>query len=136
MKKDINPPKVEDVAVAIIPEDNELGEQEWNAYLINMRDETISGVLVSTRGYGTNARTDEKVKTSMLRHFLDTIEPNDFKKIEPITPDVLGLSNEFWVSFYYDKTMYDKKYIFMAESINEENFINVPVIDKPGVMIK
>lgn len=134
MKKDIIPPIVEDVAIAIIKEQNEQGETEWNVYLINLKKEDIEGVLVTSKGYG--AYNDEEVKTSTLRHFLDVVPSNTFKKIEPIVETVFGLNNEFWLSFYLNKTMYDKKYIFLPETIIEENFTLVPVINKKGVMIK
>lgn len=134
MKKDIIPPIVEDIAVAIIREQNEKNETEWNVYLINLKNRDIEGVLVTSKGYG--AFNDEEVKTSTLRHFLDVVPENTFKKIEPIVESVFGLNNEFWISFFLDKVMYDKKYIFLPETIIEENFTLVPVINKKGVMIK
>lgn len=133
MKKDINPPKVKGVAVAVVEEENNLKQKEWNAYLINMKDTKIEGVLVSSKGYGT---IDGKEKTTaMLRHFLDELKPNSYKKIEGLTKDLLSISNEFWVSFFENKKMFDKKYIFLAESVLEENFTNIPLIDKKGVLI-
>ncbi len=134
MKKDIAPPPVEDVAVAVVTEENELGESIWNVYLLNLKKEKIEGVLVTSKGYGTF--DGEEVKTSTLRHFLDVIPPHSFMKIEPIVETVFGLNNEYWVSFYINKVMYDKKYIFLAESITNTNLINIPLINKKGVMIK
>lgn len=134
MKNDIKPPKVEDIAVAIVKEENKNNETVWNSYLINLKKQTIEGVLVSTQGYGE--LNGEKRKTSLFRHSLDVLEPMSFKKIELITEEVLALSNEFWVSFFLDKKMYDKKYIFLAESIHDENLISIPLINKKGVLIK
>ncbi|MFL5764787.1 MAG: hypothetical protein ACJ77K_12660 [Bacteroidia bacterium] len=134
MKKDIQPPEVEDIAVAIIKELNELNETEWNVYLLNLKKQKIEGVLVSSHGYGMH--NNEEVKTSTLRHFLDEVEPKSFVKFEPIQENLFGLNNEYWVSFFLDNVMYDKKYIFLPESINEENFILVPYINKKGVLIK
>lgn len=134
MKKDIIPPIVEDVAVAVVREENELHEAEWNVYLINLKKEKIEGVLVSSKGYGMY--NEEDVKTSTLRHFLDEVEACSFSKIEPIVENLFGLNNEYWVSFYLNKIMYDKKYIFLPETIKEENFITIPYINKKGVMIK
>lgn len=134
MKKDINPPKVEDIAVAIIKEINDLGGEEWFVYLINLKDKLIEGVLVSSRGYG---EIDGEIKkTATLRHFLDEMEPNSFKKIEPLTKELLSLSNEFWVSFYLNKQLFDKKYIFLAESVTKQNEVNIPLIGKRGILIK
>jgi hypothetical protein len=134
MKKDISPPEVKDIAVAVVKEENELAEMEWNVYLINLRGHDIEGVLVSSMGYGTY--NNEEVKTSTLRHFLDTVKTKSFTKIEPIMETVFGLNNEFWVSFYVNKVMYDKKYIFLPETIREENFVLIPYLNKKGVMIK
>jgi hypothetical protein len=133
MRKDIEIPKVTDVAVAVVNEVNELNVEEWNVYIVNLKNETIEGVLVSSRGYGEIQ--NEKRATSELRHFLDVLKPKSFKKIEPIVEDVFGLNNEYWVSFYLDKKMFDKKFIFLPETIRKENCITVPVINKKGVLI-
>lgn len=133
MIKDIPQLVVENVALAIIKEKNELNETVWNTYLINMKDVKLEGVLVTSTGYGQI--NDEKVRTSTLRHFLDEVEPKSFVKIEPIIEEVFGVNNEYWLSFYLDQKMYDKRYVFLAESITEANFTMVPVINKKGVMI-
>ena len=134
MKKDIVPPIVENIAIAVVKEENELLETIWNVYLLNLKKENIEGVLVTSKGYGIY--NNEEVKTSTLRHFLDVVKANDFKKIEPIVETVFGLNNEFWVSFFIKNVMYDKKYIFLPETIKDENFILIPIINKKGVMIK
>lgn len=133
MKKDIIIPKVEDVAVAVVREENELAQDEWFVYLINMKNEDLESVLVSSKGYGE--KDNERVKTSVLRHFLDTVKAQSFQKVERIDEHVFGISNEYMVSFYLDKVIYDKKYIFLVESIKEENFVTVPLLNKKGVMI-
>lgn len=135
MKKDIEQPIIEDIAVAVVKEMNESNEEVWNVYLINLKEECVEQVLVSSKGYFTDENGNE-TKTSVLRHGLGDIEGKSFAKIEPIMEDVLTLHNEYWVSFFLDNKMYDKKYIFLAETISEKNFVNVPVINKKGVMIK
>ena len=135
MKKDINPSKIEDIAVAIVKEKNELDKVIWNVYLINQKNETIENVLVSSKGYLTEVNGTE-TKTSALRHFLGNVEANNFALIEPIMENVFALHNEYWVSFFQNNEMLDKKYIFLAEIIKEEHLIQIPLINKPGVMIK
>ena len=134
MKKDIEFPSVKDVAVAIVKEKNELNQDEWTVYLLNFKNEPIECVLVSSRGYGEV--NQEKRKTSELRHFLNVVNQKSFAKIEPIMEDVFGLNNEYWVSFYQGEKMYDKKFIFLPESICENNLIHIPIINKRGVVIK
>ncbi|MBD3636190.1 MAG: hypothetical protein HUJ25_02520 [Crocinitomicaceae bacterium] len=136
MKKDINIPKVEDVCVAVVKEMNdEKTEEVFNVYLINQKDNKIKNTLVTSKGYGENQSTGEKVNTSILRHFIGDIEPDSFVKIEPIIEEVFGLNNEYWVSFFEGNQMYDKKFIFLPETIKEENMITVPLINKKGVVI-
>lgn len=136
MKQDIPIPKVENIAVAVVKELNEEKTAEvYNVYLLNLKKSIIRNALVSSKGYGHNAITGEAVKTSTLRHFIGDMDGQSFTKIEPIIEEVFGLSNEYWVSFYENNQILDKKFIFLAESITEENMINVPLINKKGVMI-
>ena len=135
MKKDINPPQIKDVAVAVVKEVNELNQDVWNVYLINMNKERINQVLVSSKGY-LKLENGEETKTSVLRHALGDVEPKSFVKIEPIVEEVFGLHNEYWVSFFKDNELLDKKYIFLAETIKDENLTSVPVLEKRGIMIK
>lgn len=136
MKKDIHIPKVENVAVAVIKEWNEEKTHEiFNVYLLNFKNFPIRNAMVTSQGYGMNANTGEEIRTSTLRHFIGDVDAASFAKIEPIIEDLFGLSNEFWVSFYENNLILDKKFVFLAESITEENMIKVPLINKRGVMI-
>ncbi|MFM8949667.1 MAG: hypothetical protein ACKOKB_02690, partial [Bacteroidota bacterium] len=78
----------------------------------------------------------EEVKTSVLRHFFDYVDPSSAVRVEPIDRQVFGLNNEYWVSFYIGSTIYDRKYTFLPETIMEENFSPIPVLGKNGVMIR
>lgn len=134
MKKDIRDPKVEDIAIAAIPlENEESNEPEWYIFLINKKDVAITNVLVSSKGYGLlNA---QKVETSELRHHVEEIPAQGFAKIEPIMPELFGISNQYWVSFYIGNQIFDKKYVFVAESIQESNFTDIPLVGKKGVLL-
>jgi len=134
MLKDIQRPAVENIILGIVREPNLEGEMVWNAYLVNLYNQKIDNVLVSSHGYGNFEGRD--VKTSVLRHHIAQLDANDYAKIEPIMENLFGLSNEFLVSFYIDKHIYDKKYIFLPETIKEENMTMIPVVNKRGVMIR
>jgi len=135
MREELQGPKVENVAVAVVQELNEDKETVYNVYLLNLRDDIMEGVIITSKGYGENALTGEKVKTAMLRHCLEILLPNEAAKIEPIMEEVFGIANEFWVSFWVNDLMYDKKFIFPAESINEKNIKTLPVLGLKGVII-
>lgn len=132
MKKDIPQYRVEDLAIAIVP--NELQKDLWDAFIINLKDEPIKSVLINSRGYGE--LDGEEIKTTVLRHFFEEIGPLEIKIIEPIQTKLFDIANEYWVSFQYDGYMYDKKYVFVKGSISELNFTRIPFLDKKGVMIR
>jgi hypothetical protein len=133
MIKDIPFKKMEDVAVAVAPREDEKGEV-WVVYLVNMKDSAITGVLVNSKGYGTV--DGRQVKTSSLRHFFDKIDGRDFVTIEILPKQLTSIANQFWVSFWLDGFLYDKQFVFVTESIIRDNLINIPVLNKKGVMIK
>ena len=135
MKETLKGPKVENVAVAVAQEMGEDNTLVYNVYLINLKDKELEGVLVSSRGYAVAQETQERIETSQLRHFLDVVPPRSFKKIEPIMEDVFGLNNEYWVSFWVDSVMHDKKFIFLSETITPKHFVDLPLIGKKGVLI-
>lgn len=135
MLKDIPRPVVEKVIVAVVKEENNhTPESTWNVYLVNLYDKPIENVLVSSGGHGHYH--GRNVKTSTLRHFIGKVASLDYARIESIITEVFGLNNEYWVSFYIDKKLYDKKYIFLPETITEENMRLVPVLDKRGIMLR
>ena len=137
MREELLGPKVEDVAVAVVQEIGENNELIYNTYLINFKqDEILEGVIITSRGYGENVNTGEKIKTSTLRHCLEILLPNEAAKIEPIMEEVFGLTNEFWVSFWINDKMYDKKFLFLPETIQEKNLKVIPVLGVKGLMIK
>jgi hypothetical protein len=134
MLRDIDVPKVTDVAVAIALEVDELGAENYYAYLINLKNETLENVLIRSNGYGV--LEDNRYETTELRRFYDDLEPKSFIKIEPVLADALKLSNQYWVSFYVDKVLYDRKYVFVPGSVDPANFIKLPLVEEQGVMIK
>ncbi|RKD13692.1 hypothetical protein BCY91_08945 [Pelobium manganitolerans] len=133
MKKDIPSFVVEDIAVAVVLDSESPDEKNWNVYLINLKNEAINTVLITSKGYGL--KDGEEVKTSTLRHMIDKVEAKSYAKIEAIDEQVFGLNNEYWLSYYIGKDIFDKKFIFLPESIIESNLIKIPVLDKPGVMV-
>jgi hypothetical protein len=135
MKEELLGPKVENVGVAVIQSINEEKEKEYTVYLISLREDIMEGIIVASTGYGENTVTGEKIKTSTLRHGIEVLLPNEIAKIEPIMPDVFGLSNEYWVSFYVEGMLYDKKFIFLPETIHDQNLTLVPVMDQQGILL-
>lgn len=134
MIKDLPSNVVRDIAIAVALESESVESKVWYVYLINLKNQPLENVLVTSKGYGE--KDGEQVKTSILRHSFPLVEANTFKLIEPIDEQTFGLNNEYWLSYYIGREIFDKKFIFLPESIVEENFIKLPVVNKPGVMIR
>ncbi len=135
MRDELKGPLVENIGVAVIQIENELKEKLYEVYLLNLKEEIIEGIIITCKGYGENAVTGEKVKTATLRHSLEVLLPNEAAKIEPIMEEVFGIANEYWVSFWINDMMYDKKFVFVSESISEKNMKKIPILGEKGVMI-
>ncbi len=130
MKKDIEIKKVQDVAIAIIPKD----EAFWDVFLLNFQDIPLRNVIISSKGYGE--LNDTPVKTSVLRYFYEEVPANASIPIEPLPIELQAIANEFWISFQVEGYLYDKKYVFVAGSLSEINFTNIPFHEEKGVMIR
>jgi hypothetical protein len=135
MRADILSPLVENVKMVVVPEINEEGATQHYVYLLNLREDIMEGIIITSKGYGVNEATGEKITTSMLRHSLEVLLPDEAAKIEPIMEDVFKLTNEFLISFWVEDTMYDKKFIFLPETINEKNYVTIPKMGGKGIVV-
>lgn len=133
MRKDIHIPKVTDVSMAVVRE-TDGNDVEWGVYLLNHKKVALANIIVASKGYGTI--NEETVKTSVLRHFFEELRPDSFKKVEKIMPEMFGLNNEYMLTFYIDGVIYDRKFIFVPDSVVENNLIQIPLIDRPGILIR
>ena len=131
MKKDIAIPQVENVTLAVV-KGGLPGLPEWKVYLINKNDIPIENTLVASQGYGE--KEGERQKTSVLRHFLETVPAKGYAVIEPIDPTVFHLNNEYWISYYIGTQIYDKRFIFVPDTICEENLIFIKELEMEGVL--
>ena len=134
MLKDIPQPKVEDLAIAIIPPAEFADTEPWEVKIINLHEVPILSVLITAKGYGEV--DGEKRNTSTLRYFIEEIRPLSMTGIELIQPAVFGFTNEYWVSFSLGNHLYDKKYIFVKGSISPDNFTVIPFTDRKGILIR
>lgn len=132
MKKDIIVPEVKNVTLAVARTKNSGGIEEWKVYLINNNNFPLENTLVASKGYGELNGT--KQETSVLRHFLETVQPNSAVLIEPIDPSVFHLNNEYWVSYYVDRQIFDKRFLFVPETICEKNVSFIRELEMEGVL--
>ena len=132
MISDIKIPEVKNVTLAIGRTKNIVGSDEWKVFLINTNDFPIENTLVASKGYGE--RDGEAQRTSILRHFLDTILPHSATLIEPIDPSLFHLNNEYWVSYYVGSQIFDKRFVFVPDSIREENLSFIKELEMEAVL--
>lgn len=136
MKQDISFGPVEGVSVAIIPDDPSLvseGQSIWQVYLVNHNAFPLRNVIVNANGYGQQ-EDGEKVRTSTLRYLFEEVPPRTAVPIEPIDSALFHLNNQYWVSYYHGPQIFDKKFIFVPDSIVPDNFTHIAILDREGVL--
>ena len=135
MKKDIIIPEVENVFLAVVQEwSDDFMEKVWYAYLINDSDFLIESVMIVSKAFGTI--DGEMKKTSLLRHAFIEVPAVSVVKIEMMEKNVLVLNNEFMVTFFIGDTLYDRKFIFKANSITPDYVEEVPILFVDGVIVR
>lgn len=135
MKSDINIPEVENVFFAAVKEwSDDFMENIWNVYLVNDSDFDLDSVMVVSKAFGT--LDGEMKKTSLLRHAFVQIPAVSVVKIEMVEKSVIQLNNEFMVTYFIGNTLYDKKFTFIKDSINEKNMEEVPILFVDGVIVR
>ncbi|MGA9637324.1 hypothetical protein [Flavobacterium sp.] len=135
MKADITIPEVENVFLAAVQEwSDDFMEKVWYIYLVNDSDFDIDSVMVVSKAFGTI--DGEMKKTSLLRHAFIQIPAVSVIKVEMVEKSVLALNNEFMVTYFIGNTLYDKKFIFKANSIHENTVEEVPILFVDGVIVR
>ena len=136
MKQDISFDPVEGVSVAIIPDDPSLtfeGQSIWQVYLVNHNAFPLRNVIVNANGYGQQ-EDGENVRTSTLRYLFDEVPPRTAVPVEPIDSALFHLNNQYWVSYYHGPQIFDKKFIFVPDSIVPDNFTHIALLGREGVL--
>jgi hypothetical protein len=133
MLKDIKLEHNANVGVAIVKELNDDLEVVWNVFVVNLGDEKIVNVFITCKGYGLINGTEKE--TTLMRYFLDDIDSQTAIKVEPINPDLFELNNEYFVVFYNNGNMIDKKLTFKENTITEDRLVQVPVLDCLGILL-
>ena len=135
MKKDIIIPKVENVFIVAIKEwSDDFQENCWYAYLLNATNEPLETAMIVSRAYGLIDA--EERKTMSLRHAFALVEPQSAVRIEFLENNLLQLDNEFMLSYFIGNQMFDKKFVFKANTIEDTNKVELPSINKLGVIAK
>ncbi len=132
MKEDIERPKVENVTLAVTREVNELDAEEWKVHLLNQNSFDLENILITSKGYGE--KDGEKQETSTLRHYLESLSSHSSFMVEPIQPELFHLNNEYWVSYYAGGKMYDKRFVFLPDSIQEDHLHFIDMLNLHGVL--
>jgi hypothetical protein len=126
MKKDILIPEVKNVYVAAVLMTNDTGDQQWWIHLINDNTSPLENIMIQSRGY-SNLDTKSGVKTATLRKVI---------KLEPIMPEVFHLFNEYWVTFFEENTLKDRKFIFGPHTIEAAIKEDLPVLKDKGILVR
>jgi hypothetical protein len=132
MLKDIAFPKITGVKV-VVARVTEAPDESWQVFIINTNQSLLTNVMVVSKGYSEKG-TDAQQRTSTLRWVIGDLAPNDYATIEAIDPSVFHLFNEYWVSFYIGSEIYDKRFVFVPDSITPANMRHISEIGYWGIL--
>jgi hypothetical protein len=85
-----------------------------------------------SKGYGKVGNKEEE--TTVLRQYQEELAANSAMQIELIQPEVFHLFNEYAITYYVDGQIYDKKCIFVPDSITLENLVNIELLGAKGIL--
>lgn len=131
MKKDIVIPLVKEVYMAAVRQYNkDFRTYDWNVYLINNSNDPLETVLIVSQG------SSAKERTSLMRHKLDLLPTKSFAKVELLEESVHKLNNYFTLTYFIGEKLYDKKFEFLADSVIEDNAVDLPLMELKGVLAR
>jgi len=141
MKQDIPFEPVAGVSIAIVPDaegpdstPGAAGVATWQVFLLNTNEYPLENVIIASEGYGTQP-DGQAVRTSTLRYHFAEVAAHSATPIELIDPAVFHLTNQYWVSYYRDRQIFDKKFVFVPDSIVPANFSHLDLLGgRAGVL--
>lgn len=130
MLKDISSPDESDeLFLAAVKQWNETFRgYDWNVYLINAAKSPVEHVIVLSHG------SDDKDKTSSMRHKIEVLPAQSFAKIELLQPELLKLNNDFEVSFFNDNRLGKMHWRFPQHSVADKHLADIPLIPEKGIL--
>lgn len=130
--KDLIPP-VEGLSLIVTLEET-TAEDQFTIFLFNEKNDILEGIIITCVGYLENPDSGQPIKTSVLRHSLEIMLPNEAARIELIMPEVFRLYNEYWVSFWVNDDLFDKKFIIPPFAIDKEKMNFIEAVGSKGLV--
>lgn len=131
MKKDIQIPIAENLYIAAVEQwDEQKLNKDWWVYLINDQDQELEATILVSKGYG------DGLTTSTFRHGFGRVAPKSVTKVELIQEEVFKLNNEFFITYFQEGKLFEKKFVFEPFQLSRANEIVIPLMDQQGVLAK
>lgn len=124
-----------DVGLGITPEDKGLPSEWWRVHIINLnREKKLLWVLVSAKAEGF--LNESYKRTGTLRYCIECLHPATYVKLDTITPQVKMLNNEYFISYWKDDTLYERKLVIPAGFLCSDMMVSrIPVMECSGVFV-
>ena len=135
LKNDIEIPEVKGVYIAAIQIENEEKHLEWWVCLINDQNIPMENIIINSRGY-SDLETKGGTITASLRKNIKVVPAKSVVRLQPIMPEVFELFNEYWVMFFEDEKMLDRKYIFGPHTLDMRFSEDLPVLNTQGILVR
>jgi hypothetical protein len=103
-------------------------------HFLNLKDKPLTSVLINAEARGMIDGVEKH--TAVMRFYIEEAGAQSSKKFEMLMPDTFLLNNQYWVSFYEDGQIFEKKFVFAANTISRDRMVMIPVLSRAGVMMK
>ena len=103
--------------------------------MINDQNIPIENIIINSRGY-SDLETKGGTITASLRKNIKVVSAKSAVRLEPIMPEVFELFNEYWVMFFEDEKMLDRKYIFGPHTVDVRFSEDLPVLNTQGILVR
>lgn len=134
MKKDIEMPSSEGVALAFVPDKDADGKKIWTVGIYNERSTEITNVIINASGVGRIKGVEKQ--TASIRFLIDAVPGGRFKSFEILVKDSIELSNTYWVSFFEGDRLCDKKFVVPPKFLALQKKELITPLRKPGVVVR
>ncbi|MFZ9701417.1 MAG: hypothetical protein ACO3AF_10125, partial [Flavobacteriales bacterium] len=65
----------------------------------------------------------------------ECIDAQNVQRIEPISVEALELTNEYWISYFIEGQVFDKKFVVLPGSTELGMEREIPFLGRPGILI-
>ncbi len=129
MLKDIDFPVGRDVEVFAMEIDDKADGKWWKVFIINKGKKPLENVLISSVAYDEFGRQ----KSQVFRYHIEVLGSGEYAPLDVLTPELQALLNEYFISYWQDGILYERRLTFPAHHFLKDNEVDIPIPGAKGI---